>query len=85
MKKLLLATVLLVSTGLAYAGCPDNAQKITDRIKSHPQVTAIDITYSPDKETWAKDMQGQITKLYSTLTVNLVPTTGNDVCKIGRA
>lgn len=81
MKKLLLATVLLSATGLAYAHCPDNAQKIVSRIKSH-NVNAINVTYSSDKADWATTLQKNIASIDSNVKVNLISTSGSDVCKI---
>jgi hypothetical protein len=85
MKKLLLIIAALAFTNVSFAMCPDNATKITDRLKAHSSVTAINVTYSADKEAWAKDMKDQIMKIMPTMMVNLVPDSGSDVCKIGRA
>lgn len=85
MKKLLLATALFaMSTSVAFAFCPNNPQKIVNKIKSH-NVTAINVTYSSDMTTWAQDIKKGIIGLDSNLTVNLVPASGAGICKITKA
>lgn len=86
MKKTLLAfTVLALGiSSTAFAFCPNKPAKIVERIQSH-NVTSIDVTYSPDKEDWAKMIQSGVSALDKTLTINMVPTTGTDVCKISKS
>lgn len=75
---------LFIFSGVTLA-CPHNAQKIVDRIKAHPNVMAINITYSSDNKMWAENLQNEIIKLDTTLMVNLMQTTGTAVCAISRA
>lgn len=84
MRKLLLATALLVASGSALAMCPDKADRIVDRLKSHG-VTAINVTYSSDMQGWAETLKKNIAAVDSAITVNLVSASGTGVCKVGKA
>lgn len=88
MKKLLLT--LLVVSGLAYADdCTSSAQPHADaptivkKLQAH-SIKAVKITYSADQATKANSCKTAISKVDSSLTIEMNQASGSDVFKVSK-
>lgn len=79
MKKILLAVAALAVSGVSFAFCPDNVDKIYGRLQAH-DVKAVNLSYSADKADW----QSQITKGLEAkgIKVNVTKVDGTGVCML---